>query len=76
MPKLGHLLGEGLAQAFEGPLRRVVGAEARERADPTDGGDLDDVAGALLTQVGQGGLGDPDGAEDVRLELGAQLGPR
>ena len=44
-----------------------------KRGDPADGGDLDDVAAALLAQVGECGLGDPERAEQVRLDLVAEL---
>ena len=38
-----------------------------------DRGDLQEVPAALLAQEGQGGLGDPEGAEDVGLDLLAGL---
>ena len=68
-PEAGHLLGEGLAQPLQAPLRGVVCAHHRERRDPADRRDLDDVPAALLAQDWQRSLGDPQRAEEVRLEL-------
>ena len=46
----------------------------RERGDAADRGHLDDVAAALLAQVRQRRLGDPQGAEQVGLQLVAGVG--
>ena len=67
-------LGEGLAQSLQRPLRRVVHADVLERRDPADRRDLQDVARVLAAQDGQRGLGDPQRAEHVRLELVARVG--
>src|ERR1700722_9650940 len=42
------LLGERLGEPFERPLRRVVRTDARERGDPADRRDLQDVPALLL----------------------------
>jgi hypothetical protein len=43
------------------------------RGDAADRGHLDDVPAVLLTQVGQGGLGDPQRSEHVGRDLVACL---
>jgi hypothetical protein len=52
----------------------VVAAEARERGDAADGGDLDDVTRTLLAEDREDGLGDVEDAEQARLELVAERG--
>jgi hypothetical protein len=66
--------GEGLAERLERPLRRVVDADVRERADPADARHLQDVARSLRAEVGHRGLGDEQGAEHVGVELRPGLG--
>ncbi len=46
-----------------------VDAEQRECRDAADRGHLEDVAAALRPQIRQCGLGDPQGTEDVGLDL-------
>lgn len=72
-PEAGDLLGQRLRQAFERPLGRVVAAENRERGDPTDGRDLDDVTVALLAHDRDDRLGDVERAEQVDVQLCLQL---
>ncbi len=55
------------------PLRRVVGAEVRERADAADARHLDDVSAALRPQDRQRGLRHPQRAEHIGLQLRANL---
>ena len=45
-----------------------------KRHDAADRGHLDDVPAALLAQIRQRGLGDPQRAEHVRLDLVAGIG--
>src|SRR6266496_157753 len=51
----------------------MVGTEGRERDDAAHGRDLDDVARALLAEDREDRLRDMENAEEVRLELVAQL---
>src|SRR6266496_2405748 len=51
----------------------MVGTEGRERDDAAHGRDLDDVARPLLTEGREDRLRDMENAEQVRLELIAQL---
>src|SRR6266496_1794478 len=51
----------------------MVGTEGRERDDAAHGRDLDDVARALLAEDREDRLRDMENAEQVRLELVAQL---
>src|SRR6266568_4586583 len=51
----------------------MVGTEGREREDAAHGRDLDDVARALLAEDREDRLRDVENAEQVRLELVAQL---
>ncbi len=55
------------------PLRRVVDADVLERGDAADRRHLDDVPAALGPQVRQRGLGDPQRAEHVGLDLVARF---
>jgi hypothetical protein len=71
--ELRDLRGEGLAEPFERPLGGVVRPDQRERHDPADGRDLQDVPGALRAQDRQGRLRDPQRAEQVGLQLGPNL---
>ena len=73
MPKSATSWASAWREALERPLRGVVGADERERRDPADRGDLQDVAAALLPQERQRRLGHPHGAEDVGLQLVAEL---
>ena len=73
MPNPATFPGEGLGQAFQRPLGGVVDAQVGEGGDPADAGDLHDVPAALLTQEGDGSLGDPQSAEEVGLQLRAGL---
>jgi len=52
----------------------MVPAEGGVSDDATDRGDLDEVTGALRAQDREDGLRDEEGAEQVGLELVAQLG--
>lgn len=70
----GDLLGQRLGQALDRPLGGVVGADRGVGAYAALARDLQDPAGALGSQHGQDRLGDPDGTEEVRLHLGAQVG--
>jgi len=51
----------------------VVNADAGERGDPTDGGNLQEVTAALGAQERQRRLGDPQRPEQVGLDLLAGL---
>ncbi len=73
MPKPATSCGQRLREALERPLRRVVGADQRERRDAADRRHLQDVAGALLAQERQRRLRHPHRAEDVGLHLVAEL---
>ena len=55
------------------PLRSVVGADRRERADAADARNLDDVAGALRAHDRQHRLRHPQRTEEVRLHLRPHL---
>jgi hypothetical protein len=69
-----HLVAEDLGKAFDGEFRGLIGAEPRRAANAsTDGGELDEVARALLAQHRQGGLGGVDNTEQVRLDLRAEV---
>src|SRR6476659_7868171 len=72
-PERLHLLRQRLGEPLEGPLRRVVDADVLECGDAADRRHLQDVAAALCPQVRQGGLGDPQRAEDVCFDLGPRL---
>src|SRR5450631_1536560 len=72
-PEPGDLLRERLGQPLQRPLGRVIGADGGEGTDAADARYLDDVPGALGPHDRQGGLGDPESAEDIRLQLGADL---
>ena len=67
------LLRQRLGEPLERPLRRVVDADVLERRDAADRRHLDDVPAALGAQVGKRGLGDPQRAEHVGLDLVARL---
>ena len=71
--ELGHLSCERLGEPFERPLRRVVEPEPWERRDASDRGDLKDVSTPLGAQYRRDGLGDPERAEHVGLDLRAGL---
>ena len=73
MPSGATSRGEHFGEAADGPLGGLVGAQAGRGVAAADRGDLDDVAAALLAQDGQGGPGDVDDAEEVGLDLGAEL---
>ena len=67
------LLRQRLREALQRPLGRVVDADVLERGDAADRRHLDDVPAALRPQERQRGLGDPQRAEHVRLDLVARV---
>jgi hypothetical protein len=73
-PEPGDLLGERFGQPFQRPLGGVVDAQAGEGDDAREAGYLQDVPAALLAEQRDGRLGDPQGAEQVGLDLAAHLG--
>jgi hypothetical protein len=73
IPQRRDLLGQHAGEALHRPLGRLVRTEAGRRVASAHGGDLDDVAGALLAQDGQRGAADVDHAPEVRLDLRAEV---
>jgi hypothetical protein len=67
--ELGDLLGQGFAEGLQRLFGGVVQAHGQEGEHAADAGDLQQVAAALRTQVGEGGLGDPQRADQVGLDL-------
>lgn len=63
-----EFVGEGFGVAFEGELGGGVEAMARDADESGEGGDVDDSALAPGAEVGQEGLGESDGAEEVGFE--------
>src|SRR6266511_582347 len=73
-PQRLHLGVEHLGEALDAELGGLVGSQPRSAADPpADGRELDEMAGALRVQDRQGGLGDVDDAEEVGLDLRAEV---
>src|SRR6185437_13777891 len=64
---------EDLGETADRPLGRLVGGQAGGGEPPADGRDLDDVAAALGAQHGQRGLGDVHDAEQVGVDLCAEV---
>jgi hypothetical protein len=67
------LLREHLGKTSDGPLRGLVRRDPLRRAAPADRRDLDDVAGALLAEEWKRGARDVHDAEEVRLDLRAEI---
>ena len=65
--------GERLREAFDGELAGVVVAPAGQADEAADGGEIDDVAAALLAEVRQKRTSDAHQAEDIGLEHGHEL---
>jgi hypothetical protein len=61
--------GQDFREALDSPLGGRVGGPAGRAQPPAHRGDLDEVAGALLAQQRDGGLGDDDRAEQVGVDL-------
>src|SRR6266508_1711420 len=73
-PQRLHLGVEHLGEALDAELGGLVGSQPRSAADPpADGRELDEMAGALRVQERHGGLGDVDDAEEVGLDLRAEV---
>ncbi len=68
-----HLLRQGIREALHGVFGGRVIARAREAAEARHRGDVDDVAAPLPAHHGQHGARHGEEAEDVGLELGADL---
>jgi hypothetical protein len=73
MPNGGDFLGEGVGESFDGRFRGGVAAGRGEGGEAEQAGQHDDVAAALIAQVGQRRLGHPERAEHVGVELGADV---
>src|SRR5204863_481349 len=68
------LFGEHLREAFDAPLRGLIGGGAGCADASADGGDLDDVAGPLLPHDRDRGLRHVDDAEEIGLDPRAEVG--
>ena len=67
------LLGEPGGESDDGPLRALIGAQARRCEAAGERGDLEDVPGSPLAQSGQHGFGHVDDAEEVGVDLSAEV---
>ena len=64
---------EGLGEALDGELGGGIEALPREAHDATDGAEVDDLATARLSHVGQHGLAEVDTAHEVGAHLEVYL---
>jgi hypothetical protein len=73
-PERAHLGGEHRREALDGELRGLASAHARCPAHAAaDGGELQECSGSLCAQHGQRGAGHVDDAEQVGLDLTAEV---
>ncbi len=69
MPSGFHLLGQALADGFEGELAGVVNAHPGEGFQAPDAGDVEHVAAFPLAQVGQYGPQHVQRTKHIHVEL-------
>jgi hypothetical protein len=72
-PQLGHLGGQGLGQAFQRPLAGAIDAGAGPDGQARNRGDIDDPPRPTSAHGRQHGLQHRQRADDIGLELGADL---
>jgi hypothetical protein len=72
--EMGELEGHGFGETFDGELGGIVNAPAGQADEAADGGEIDDVAALLPTEMGEHGAGDAEKAEDVGFVDGGDFG--
>ncbi len=70
----GDLLADGFEDALQGVLAAAVGGDAGEGGQAAHGGDGQDVSAAPCAHERQNGVRGGGGAEDIDVELSAQIG--
>ncbi len=68
-----ELFSEGLAEAHLGELAGAVDAFVGNAGEACDGGDEDDIAGALLQEGGENSLREDKAAADVAVHHGVEV---
>ena len=74
LAELRDFLRKALVERFERPFGRVIKAGDRGGIDPRNARDADDMAALLRTQKRKGCLDNSKRAENIGVELGANLG--